>query len=80
MKQRSVLERLIGKSLPWVAWAWGTLALVWIILAIIGPSGFHTFMAIAWTILAALQVGSAFSARRQERSRARDEGEHSAAS
>ena len=45
-KQRSLLERLIGKPLPWLAWTWVALAAVWITLAIVDPSGLHTFMAI----------------------------------
>lgn len=71
-KQRSLLERLVGKPLPWLAWAWVVLAAVWIILAFIDPSGFHTFMAIAWTILAAVQLISVQLARRQERRRVQD--------
>lgn len=72
-KQRSLLERLVGRSLPWLVWAWAVLAVIWIVLAIIEPSGLHTFMAVAWTILAAVQLGSAYYARRQERDRARNE-------
>lgn len=33
------------------------------------PSGFRTFMAIAWSVLAAIQLGAAYYARRQERRR-----------
>jgi hypothetical protein len=69
MKQRSLLERLIGKPLPWVAWAWAALAGVWIILTIVDPTGFHILMAIAWSVLAAIQLGAASYARRQERRR-----------
>lgn len=71
-KQRSLLERLVGKPLPWLVWAWAVLALTWIVLAIVEPSGLHTFMAFAWTILAAVQLGSVYYARRQERNRARN--------
>ncbi|OII13933.1 hypothetical protein [Curtobacterium sp. MCBA15_008] len=70
MKRRSVLERLVGKPLPWIAWTWAALAVIWIILAIVDPSGFHTFMAITWSILAALQLSANHYARKQERSRA----------
>lgn len=70
MKHRSLLERLIGKPLPWLVWVWVALAAVWITLAIVEPSGFHTFMAITWSVLAAIQLGSTYYARRQERRRA----------
>ncbi|WP_267423616.1 MULTISPECIES: hypothetical protein [unclassified Curtobacterium] len=70
--ERSVLERMIGRPLPWLAWAWAALAVVWIVLAVVEPSGFHTFMAIAWTVLAAVQLGSVAFARRQERNRAQN--------
>lgn len=76
-KQRTLLERLIGKPLPWLAWAWVVLALIWLVLAIVEPSGFHTFMAIVWIILAALQLWSVSFARRQERNRARNAGKDS---
>lgn len=70
MKRRSLLERFIGKPLPWVVWTWAALAAVWIVLAIVDPSGFRTFMAITWSILAAVQLGGAYYARRQQRRRA----------
>ncbi|PYY39057.1 hypothetical protein [Curtobacterium sp. MCPF17_046] len=66
-KQRSLLERLVGRPLPWLVWMFAVLAGVWIVLAIAEPSGQHTFMAVTWTILAAVQIGSAYYARRQER-------------
>jgi hypothetical protein len=69
-KQRSLLERLIGKPSPWLAWAWAALAVLWIVIAVVDLSGFHTFMAIAWTVLAAVQLGSVYYARRQEQNRA----------
>ncbi|PYY61396.1 hypothetical protein DEJ17_04575 [Curtobacterium sp. MCSS17_011] len=69
LTRRTALERLIGKPRPWVVWAWAALATVWIIFAIIDPSGFHTFMAISWSVLAAIQLGAAYYARRQERRR-----------
>jgi len=69
-KQRSLLERLVGKPLPWLVWAWAVLAVIWIVLAIDEPSGMHIFLAIVWTILAAVQLGSAYYTRRQERNRA----------
>jgi hypothetical protein len=68
-KRRSLLERLVGTPLPWVTWAWATLAAVWIILAIVEPSGFRTFMAVTWSILAAIQLGAAYSARRLKQRR-----------
>jgi len=71
-KQRSLLERLVGKPLPWLVWAWAVLAVFWIVLAVVEPSGLHTSMAIAWTILAAVQLGSAYYVRRQERNRAQN--------
>jgi hypothetical protein len=71
MTRRSLLERLVGKPLPWVVWAWAVLAAFWIIVDIVEPSGFRTFMAIAWSILAAIQLVGTYSARRQERRRAR---------
>ncbi|PYY55164.1 hypothetical protein DEJ17_13190 [Curtobacterium sp. MCSS17_011] len=76
-KQRTLLERLIGKPLSWLAWAWVVLALIWLVLAIVEPSGFHTFMAIVWIVLAALQLASVSFARRQERNRARNAAEDS---
>lgn len=69
-KQRSLLERLVGKPLPWLVWAWAVLAVTWIVLAIIEPSRSHTLMACAWTILAAVQLGSTYYARRQQRNHA----------
>ena len=72
MHRRSLLERLVGKPLPWVVWAWAVLAVIWTVLAIIDPSGLHTFMAIVWTILAAIQISAAYYGRRQERKRARN--------
>ena len=71
-KQRSLLERLVGRPLPWLVWAWAVLAVIWIVLAIAEPSGSHTFMACTWTILAAVQLGSAYYARHQERIRAQN--------
>ncbi|MBB1197624.1 hypothetical protein [Curtobacterium flaccumfaciens] len=76
-KQRTLLERMIGRPLPWLAWAWVVLALIWLVLAIVEPSGFHTTMAIAWIILAALQLASVSFARRQERNRGRNAAEDS---
>jgi len=76
-KQRTLLERMIGRPLPWLAWAWVVLALIWLVLAIVEPSGFHTTMAIVWIILAALQVASVSFTRRQERNRARNSAEDS---
>ena len=69
MKQRSLLERLVGRPLPWLVWAWAVLAVIWIVLAIAEPSGIHIFMACAWTVLAAIQLVSAYYGRRQERNR-----------
>lgn len=69
--QRSVLERLFGKPNRWLAWTWAALAVIWIVLAVVDPSGFHTFMAITWSVLAAIQLIATYAARRQERIRAR---------
>ncbi|WP_146242638.1 hypothetical protein [Curtobacterium sp. MCPF17_047] len=71
MKQRSLLERFFGKPLPWVAWVWAALAAVWIFFAVVAPSNFHTFMAIAWSVLAVIQLGAAYHARRQQLRRAK---------
>jgi len=73
---RSLLERLMGKPLPWIAWAWAVLAAVWITLAIVDPSGLHMFMAIAWSVLAAIQLGAAYYGRREERRRAQASEAH----
>lgn len=70
--RRSLLERIIGMPLPWLVWAWVVLAGIWIVLAVSEPSGLHTFMAIAWTILAAVQLGTAYYTRHQERNRTRN--------
>jgi hypothetical protein len=70
MKRRSVLERIGGKPLPWLAWAWAALAVIWIVLAIVDPSRFHTFMAITWSILAINQLGASYYARRKEQRQA----------
>ncbi|MBE7195773.1 MAG: hypothetical protein INR66_25255 [Gordonia polyisoprenivorans] len=70
MRPRSFLDRLVGRPRPWVVWAWVALAVAWIASAVFDPSGFHTFMAIAWSVLAAIQLGAAYYARRQERRRA----------
>lgn len=69
-KRRSILERIVGKPLPWLAWTWAALAVIWIVLAIVDPSGFHTFMAIAWSVLAIVQLSAAYYARKQEHGRA----------
>ena len=71
MQRRSVLERLVGNPARWIVWAWAGLAVIWIILAISDPSGFHTFMAITWSILAIVQIVATSFARRQERRRSR---------
>lgn len=76
-KQRTLLERMIGRPLPWLAWTWVVLALIWLVLAIVEPSGFHTTMAIVWIILAALQLAPVSFTRRQERNRARNAAEDS---
>lgn len=65
-KQRSLLERIVGRPLPWIVWAWAVLAAIWIVVAVVEPSGFHTFMAIAWSILAIVQLGGAYAVRRRE--------------
>lgn len=70
MQQRSLLERLIGKPLPWLAWTWAGLAVVWIVLTVVDPTGFHVLMAIAWSALAAIRLGGLYYARRLERRRA----------
>lgn len=70
-KQRSLLERFVGKPLPWLAWVWAALAVVWIFTAVVDPSGFHTFMAVVWSLLAVAQVAAAIHAGRQARSAAR---------
>lgn len=77
--RRSLLERLIGRPLPWVVWAWAALAAIWIILDMVEPSGFRTFMAIAWSVLAAIQLGAAYYARRQERRRVQAAEAHTTA-
>jgi hypothetical protein len=74
LDRRSLLERLVGRPLPWVVWVYAGLAVVWVVLAVIEPSGFHTLMAIVWPILAAIQISSAWYVRRQDRNRARDVG------
>jgi len=76
MKRRSLLERLIGMPLSWLASVWVALAAVWIGLAIVDWSRLHTFTAIALSVLAALQLGSTYYARRQEQRRARASDAH----
>ncbi|MCS6582305.1 hypothetical protein [Curtobacterium citreum] len=76
-QRRSLLERLIGKPLPWLAWGWAVIALVWLVLAVVEPSRFHTQMAVLWIILAAVQIGSVSYARAQARKRARNAGDDS---
>lgn len=77
MQRGSLLERLIGKPLPWLVWVWAVVALVWLVLAVVEPSRFHTQMAVLWIILAAVQIGSVSLARAQARKRARNAGNHS---
>jgi len=79
MTRPSPLERLVGKPLPWVVWAWVALAAIWIILDIVDSSGFRTFMAVAWSVLAATQLGAAYYARRQERRRVQAAEAHTVA-
>ncbi|MBF4593531.1 hypothetical protein ITJ58_07160 [Curtobacterium flaccumfaciens] len=77
MQRRSLLERLIGKPLPWLAWVWAVIALVWLVLAVVEPSRFHTQMAVLWIILVAVQIGSVLVARAHSRKRARGAGRDS---
>jgi glucose-6-phosphate-specific signal transduction histidine kinase len=72
MEQRSLVEKIFGRPRTWAVWAWAALAVVWIVLALVDPSGFHTVMAIAWSVLAAVQLAATFVARRQDRRRARE--------
>jgi hypothetical protein len=77
MQRRSLLERLIGKALPWLAWVWAVIALVWLVLAVVEPSRFHTQMAVLWIILVAVQIGSVLVARAHSRKPARGAGRDS---
>ncbi|MCS6553999.1 hypothetical protein [Curtobacterium flaccumfaciens] len=77
MQRRSLLERLIGKPLPWLVWVWAVIALLWLVLAVVEPSRFHTQMAVLWIILSAVQIGSVSYARAQARKRARNAGDDS---
>lgn len=76
-QRRSLLERLIGKPLPWLVWGWAVIALVWLVLAVVEPSRFHTEMAVLWGILVAVQIGSVLVARAHSRTRARGAGKDS---
>lgn len=76
-QRRSLLERLIGRPLPWLVWVWAAIALVWLVLAVVEPSRFHTQMAVIWIILAAVQIGSVLFARAHSRERARGAGRDS---
>lgn len=76
-QRRSLLERLIGKPLPWLVWGWAVIALVWLVLAVVEPSRFHTEMAVLWGILVAVQIGSVVVVRAHSRKRARDAGKDS---
>ncbi|MEV7931330.1 hypothetical protein [Curtobacterium sp. NPDC089185] len=67
-KQRSLLERLVGKRLPWLEWVWAAPAVVWIVVAVAEPSGFHTVMAVVWSLLAVAQIGASVRAGRRARS------------
>lgn len=67
--RRSLLERLVGRPLPWLVWAWVVLAAVWIVLAFADPSALHTALAIVWTLLAAVQFGAAHYRHREHRRR-----------
>jgi cytochrome oxidase assembly protein ShyY1 len=70
-KQRSLLERLVGRPLAWLAWVWAALAVVWIVTAVVDPSGLHTSTAIVWSLLAVAQVAAAIHAGWRARSAAR---------
>lgn len=76
-QRRSLLERLIGKPLPWLVWGWAVIALVWLVLAVVEPSRFHTEMAVLWGILVAVQIGSVLVARAHSHKRARGAGKDS---
>lgn len=67
MERRSVVEVLLGKPRAWVVWIWSALAIAWISIAVVEPSGFRTFMAIAWSVLAVLQVVAFYLALRRRR-------------
>lgn len=64
-QQRSLTEWLIGRPRAWVVWAYAAIALIWAVLAFTEPSGFHTFVAITWTLLAAAQAAGYLVARRR---------------
>ncbi|WIE80556.1 hypothetical protein [Curtobacterium sp. MCSS17_016] len=66
-ERRSVAEVLLGKPRAWVVWGWLALAIAWIIIAVVEPSGFRTFMAIAWSVLAVFQIVAFYLARRRRR-------------
>lgn len=65
-ERRTVAEVLLGKPRAWVVWGWSALAIAWIVIALVEPSGFRAFMAIAWSVLAVLQL-VAFSVARRRR-------------
>jgi cyanate permease len=43
------------------------LAIAWIIIAVVEPSGFRTCMVSAWSVLAVLQIVAFYLARRRRR-------------
>jgi hypothetical protein len=73
--RRSLLERLVGRPLPWLVWTWVALAGVWIVLAFVDPSALHTALAIAWTLLAAVQLGAAHYRRHEHRRPTHDDSD-----
>lgn len=71
-QRRSLLERAFGRTMPWLSWVWVALAVVWIVFAFVKPSGFHTFMAIAWSVITVVRFLGDHATRRQERAREQD--------
>lgn len=68
--QRSLLERMVGRPMPWLAWAWVVIAALWVIIAFTDPSGFHTIIAVVWVLLAGAQIAAWLYSRKKTRAAA----------
>ncbi|WP_131847752.1 MULTISPECIES: hypothetical protein [unclassified Curtobacterium] len=64
-KQRSVIERFLGRPKPWIGWVWVALSVCWFVLAVIDPSPFRFFIAATWLLVGVLNLVGAYAYRRR---------------
>jgi len=64
-KQRSVIERFLGRPKSWIGWVWVALSVCWFVLAVIDPSPFRFFIAATWLLVGVLNLVGAYVYRRR---------------